>query len=122
MAVIQPVLAFTQMTSPYITTDSTIFIEPHELADLIVIEFNQQACAESHMASLQISNPIFSDGLQLGPTLFDNGAIDATATGLASANVLPFGPVNLAFPSISQHADDRIACERTYFFVDEITA
>jgi hypothetical protein len=122
MAVIQPVLAFTQMTSPFITTDSTIFVEPHELADLIVIEFNQQACAESHMASLQISAPLFSNSLQLGPTLFDNGSVDATATGIKSSNVLPFGPVNLAFPSISQTANDRIACERTYFFVDEISA
>jgi hypothetical protein len=54
--------------------------------------------------NVSINIPVFDNGLQLGSTVFNNGEIGngIEAEGLSTSNVLPFGPVNLAFPSISQ--------------------
>ncbi len=62
--------------------------------------FNQDTAFATDFEDLSIDFPVFSDGTELGATA-GTAAIDGVAlTG--TANVLPFGPVNLAFPSISQ--------------------
>jgi len=67
--------------------------------------FNQDTAFASDFENVSINIRVFSNDLQLGASTFNNGEIfgDASAAfGVASSNVLPFGPVNLAFPSISQ--------------------
>ena len=66
--------------------------------------FNQDTATATDFENINIDIPVFDhfncDGL--------NNNLDLGATAIsaddftASANVLPFGPVNLAFPSISQ--------------------
>ena len=38
---IQPVAALTEMSVPFVTTDSIVFVQPLEFADLTITEFNQ---------------------------------------------------------------------------------
>ena len=58
--------------------------------------FNQDCARATDFEDVNINFPVSYDGLNLGPTTVS--ADDVTAT----ANVLPFGPVNLAFPNICQ--------------------
>ncbi len=68
-----------------------------------------------------IADAIGSDGGTLFGSAYAAGEADATGLGLtATANVLPFGPVNLAFPDISQTVFQRAAFARTYFYIDTI--
>ena len=117
---IQPAMAFTEMAIPFITTCDTIYMQPMESADATVIEFNDVHIADTSLETLNIDFPAFADGIHLGPTVAsDTAAFDgALATDSASFNVLPFGLVNLAFPSIEQTADETYAYQRTYFFTD----
>jgi C4-dicarboxylate transporter len=62
--------------------------------------FNQDTAFATDFENVNIDFPIFSDGTSLGATVGDV-ALDGVAVS-GSSNVLPFGPVNLAFPSISQ--------------------
>jgi hypothetical protein len=68
--------------------------------------FNQDTASATDFENVSINIPTFTDGLQLGASTFTNGVLTsptgAAAVGVNTANVLPFGPVNLAFPSISQ--------------------
>ena len=79
--------------------------------------FNQDTACATDFENVNINFPVFdqlnscglSNTLALGPT---------TVTGddfSASANVLPFGPVNLAFPSISQTVDQTQTVTHTDF-------
>ena len=69
--------------------------------------FNQDTATATDFENININFPVFdqlndcglSNTLALGPTQV---CTDGTT---ASANVLPFGPVSLAFPSISQTVD-----------------
>ncbi len=66
--------------------------------------FNQDTAFATDFENVNINFPLFADGIVAGPTVAGAGSvIDGAVLGAgASANVLPFGPVNLAFPSISQ--------------------
>ena len=64
--------------------------------------FNQDTAIATDLETINISIPITADGIDLGASVGPLAA-DGVALGAgATANVLPFGPVNLAFPSISQ--------------------
>jgi hypothetical protein len=75
--------------------------------------FNQDTASATDFENVDINFPVFAqlDGLTaaLGPTTVSTD--DVTA----SANVLPFGPVNLAFPSISQTVDQTQTVTHTDF-------
>lgn len=79
--------------------------------------FNQATSTASDFENINIDFPVSdvlsSDGvtnnLDLGPTVVTGD--DGTVT----SNVLPFGPVNLAFPSISQTVDQAQAVTQTSF-------
>jgi len=66
--------------------------------------FNQDTATATDFENVSINFPVFSNDLVLGPSQFSNGEVQNAieAQGLVSGNVLPFGPVNLAFPSITQ--------------------
>ncbi len=115
-----PATAFTEMTIPFITTGDTIFLQPTAFADATIIEFNGANTTASSLETLDIDFPAFADGAHAGPIIAPGTvAIDgALTTDGAAFNVLPFGPVDLAFPSISQTAEETYAFQRTYFFVD----
>ena len=69
--------------------------------------FNQDTAAATDFEAININFPVSADGVDLGPTTVSGAlsGLGVTGTGTASANVLPFGPVNLAFPDISQVVD-----------------
>jgi hypothetical protein len=119
---VQPAMAITQMAIPFITTCDTIYMEPTEFADLTLVEFNSASMSDASTHTLNIDFPVFFDNIGLGPMVASN-AVDVdgiSGSDRASLNVLPFGPVNLAFPSISQTADETHTYERTYFYSDSI--
>ncbi len=67
--------------------------------------FNQDTASALDLETLDLRIPAFGPGFDLGGAAMASGGL--TADGLAvgagaTLNVLPFGPVNLAFPSISQ--------------------
>jgi hypothetical protein len=70
--------------------------------------FNQDTANATDFEAININFPVSADGVDLGATAL-NGTISTPsgldASGTASANVLPFGPVNLAFPDINQVVD-----------------
>ncbi len=103
---IQPAAALTQMTAPFITTDSTIFVEPLEIASLTITEFNQTNYAENHIGNLEISSPETA-----GIATFDQTSIN---TGDIPDLVSP------ALPSMKQNMADNFAYNRTYFFIDTL--
>jgi hypothetical protein len=79
--------------------------------------FNQDTATATDFENVNIDFPVFdrfncndvNNVLALGPTAVT--ADDVTAT----ANILPFGPVNLAFPSISQTVDQTQTVTHTDF-------
>jgi|GEM_PF-3198338 len=90
--------------------------------------FNQDTANASDLENIAINFPAYADGLNLGPIAATvgagvgigngtgvgtdgtgigagNGGIGAGVGATVTSNVLPFGPVNLAFPDISQTVD-----------------
>ncbi len=117
---IQPAMAFNTTASPFITTGNTIFIFPVCTTGLTVLEFNSLNASSIEQETFDLNFPLFSNGLVFGPTQAGTGALlDGVTVGSgASFNVLPFGPVNLAFPSINQKTSSICTFQRTYFFTD----
>lgn len=117
---IQPAAAFTGMGIPFISSCDFVYTQPFAAGDLTIIEFNSYNARTLDFETASIDFPAFdrfnadgiSNDLALGPT-------QVTSDDLrASANTLPLGPVNLAFPSISQTVFQQAEYERTYFFID----
>ena len=97
------VLAFVTMMLPaYANLVPTTFGFPVIVQNGSTSAFNQDTAFALDNESVNISIPIFGNGVDLGASVFAPGTFDG-ATGLVSGNVLPFGPVNLAFPSIQQN-------------------
>ncbi len=117
---VQPAMAYTQMAIPFITTCDTVYMMPTEFADATLAEFNSVIVIDTSRETLSIDFPAFADGVHLGPLVASGTAAIDGVLGIdrASFNVLPFGPVNLALPSIEQTADETHAYQRTYFFTD----
>jgi hypothetical protein len=69
--------------------------------------FNQDTANATDFEAISINFPASVDGTDLGATALSGSlsGLGLDASGTASANVLPFGPVNLAFPDISQTVD-----------------
>ena len=77
--------------------------------------FNQDTATATDFETVNISIPITADGIDLGASVGPLAA-DGVALGAgATSNVLPFGPVNLAFPSISQTVDQTQTVTHTDF-------
>lgn len=117
---VQPVMAFNEMGIPFISSCDFVYMEPFSSTDLTIIEFNSARLDQLDFETIDIDFPMFEDGFAAGPTV---GTFAADNIGLdtgASSNVLPFGPVNLAFPSISQDVLQQSEYQRTYFFIDTI--
>jgi len=70
--------------------------------------FNQDTATATDFENLSLKIPAFSNDLQLGgiamtgPNGGNIGSDQTQADNLKTVNVLPFGPVDLAFPSIHQ--------------------
>lgn len=80
--------------------------------------FHQQTAFASDIENLQIDFPITADGLGLGPTsgttAIDN---DIGLSTSGTSNILPFGPVNLAFPNVHQDVTQELETTDTGFFI-----
>jgi hypothetical protein len=79
--------------------------------------FNQDTANATDFEAININFPPSFDGVNLGATTLTGGlsADGLTTGGTATANVLPFGPVNLAFPDINQVVDQTQATTATDF-------
>jgi hypothetical protein len=64
--------------------------------------FNQDYAFARDFENLSIKIPVFGDGYDLGATVGPATAPGVNIGAGSTANVLPFGPVDLAFPSIHQ--------------------
>jgi hypothetical protein len=80
--------------------------------------FHQQNLNVSDIEHYNMAFPLFTDGISLGPTITGAGAtVDGVSLGAGStANVLPFGLVNLAFPSIHEDVSQSVSATQTGFF------
>jgi hypothetical protein len=69
--------------------------------------FNQDTANATDFEAININFPPSFDGVNLGATTLTGGLSTdgVTAGGAATFNVLPFGPVDLAFPDITQVVD-----------------
>ncbi|BAI61759.1 conserved hypothetical protein [Methanocella paludicola SANAE] len=76
--------------------------------------FNQDTAFATDFETVDINFPVFQDGTVFGPTDGTIGTVDPIALD-GTANVLPFGPVNLAFPSISQTVEQTQEVTHTDF-------
>ncbi len=95
---------------PFISTDLVTYAMPASFGGYVCIEFNSTFLEQRDFEKLNIDFPLFTDSIAAGP-------LD---TGVSTNNVLPFGPVDLAFPSISQVVDQSIKYSDTYFFTDTL--
>ncbi len=77
--------------------------------------FNQDTAFATDFENVNIQIPVFGPGFDLGATVGPATADGAVLGAGATANVLPFGPVNLAFPSISQTVNQTQAVTHTDF-------
>jgi hypothetical protein len=115
-------LAFTVCALPvYANLVPTTFGFPVIVQNGSTSAFNQDTANATDFEAININFPPSFDGVNLGPTIL-NGAIstgtptcDPSVSGTATANVLPFGPVNLAFPDINQVVDQTQAVTHTDF-------
>lgn len=78
--------------------------------------FHQQTYTASDLENFKLSYPITADGLSLGPTALSMGGVDNDLGIGETSNILPFGPVNLAFPSIHEDVDQTVSTSSTGFF------
>jgi hypothetical protein len=82
--------------------------------------FNQNTANATDFEAININFPPSFDGVNLGPTVLSGSLgtgddVGSAISGVATANVLPFGPVNLAFPDINQVVDQTQAVTSTDF-------
>lgn len=96
---IQPAAALTEMAVPFITTDSVVFVQPLQLTDLTITEFNQTNYLENHNANLDISGSPALDKI-----VPNNGNIPAAESP--------------TLPSMDLSTEDSFSYNRTYFFID----
>jgi hypothetical protein len=82
--------------------------------------FNQDTAFATDFETLDINFPPFVGDTVLGP-LVGTAAVDGVSVA-GTANVLPFGPVNLAFPSISQTVEQTQEVTHTDFAQTSETA
>ena len=114
--------ALDELGIPFITSCGFVYMMPFSNTNIQITEFNQASLVDHDFETMDLKFPITADGIVAGPTagLF---AADGVSLGSgASSNILPFGPVDLAFPSIDQTVFQSEAYQRTYFFVDAISS
>lgn len=108
LVMIQPAAALTTISIPFVSTGCTAFMEPLANTACTIEEFNSASAFANSAESLDISFPLSCDSLATG----------SATDGSLTSNAVPFGPVDLAFPSIKQAAFENTGAQRTYFFTD----
>jgi len=120
---IQPAAAITALGIPFISSYDFVYTQPFSVGSLTILEFNSFNARSLDFETTDIDFPVFDRFCEDGISndLAPGSTQIATDDLAASANVLPFGPVNLAFPSISQTVLQQAEYDRTYFFIDSIS-
>ena len=120
---VQPASAVSVISIPFVSTNCMTFVNPNSNTALTIEEFNSASTTSSDLEAININFPLSADGINAGPTLLQgSSAIDGVnLAGSATSNVLPFGPVNLAFPDISQTVAASCNSQQTYFFTDNFS-
>jgi hypothetical protein len=76
----------------------------------MAVVFHQQATSAVDRENFGLEFPAFTEGLQTGPLDLSQGGASATS------GILPFGPVNLALPSVHEDALQSVNTTSTGFF------
>lgn len=101
-----------KLACPFYTLGDITFAFPNIDTSTTVIDFRQGFYNHSDMESISIDFPLFTAGVA-------GRAVDGITPGAgAKANIIPFGPVNLALPSISQRRDETIIASKTSFHTE----
>ncbi len=98
-SVLLVLLAIALIAPAYANLVPTTFGFPVIVQSGTTSAFNQDVAEATDFETLDIDFPIFTDDVELGSS---TGITGLDGASVKTANVLPFGPVNLAFPSISQ--------------------
>jgi len=114
--------ALDELGIPFITSCGFVYMMPFSNTNIQITEFNQASLVDHDFETLDINFPITADGIVAGPTAGPFAGDGVSLGAGASSNILPFGPVDLAFPSIDQTVFRSEAYQRTYFFVDAVGA
>ena len=115
---VQQAAALNELGIPFITSCGFVYTMPFSNTNLQITEFNQASLVDHDFETTDIKFPISADGIVAGPTAGPFAADGISLGSGATSNILPFGPVDLAFPSLGQTVDASSAYERTYFFTD----
>ncbi len=115
---VQPSTAFTGMGIPYISSCGFVYMQPFSAVDLTIIEFNSARAATRDFETINIDFPLLTESFTAGPAAGQLESGEAALGVGSTSNVLPFGPVSLAFPSIGQTMFQQTEYERTYFYID----
>jgi len=84
--------------------------------------FHQQTVNTTDLEQYDMSFPVFSPAIGLGPVAINTGTgIGSGGTGIGigaqgTSNIVPFGPVNLAFPSINEDVTQTVSSNSVGFF------
>lgn len=79
--------------------------------------FHQRSASATDLENFELDWPVTAAGIEMGPTVGDAEVDDLVDMGgSASANVLPFGAVNLAFPTLHEDATQTADAAETGFF------
>ena len=124
VAAVHPASALSAISIPFITTGNAVFTSPNSNTALTILEFNSASTTSQDLEAVNINFPLNADDLNAGPTVLQGSADigGITTSGSATSNVLPFGPVNLAFPSIAQTVSQSYGSQQTYFFTDTFSS
>ena len=96
MVMIQPAGALSVISIPFTSIGCAAFMEPLSFSAVTIEEFNSASSFANDAESLDIGFPLSNGGGQ----------------------VIPFGAVDLATPTIAQVANESLGAQRTYFFTD----
>lgn len=114
---IQPAAGLTTISIPFVSTGCTAFMAPLANTACTIEEFNSASAFANSAETLDISFPLSGDSLFKRSAANDNAGI-SNNDGSLTSNAVPFGSVDLAFPSIAQAAIENAGAQRTYFFTD----
>lgn len=93
---IQPVGALSVISIPFTSIGCATFMDPLSFSSVTIEEFNSASIFANDTENLDIGFPLSNGGGQ----------------------VIPFGAVNIATPSIVQATNQTLGTQRTYFFTD----
>lgn len=118
MIMVHPAMATVVIGIPFTSIGCSAFMMPLSSTACTIEEFNSASAFANSAETLGISFPLSSDSLLKGSAANTKDAGISSPDGSQTPSAVSFGPVDLAFPSIAQAANENTGAQRTYFFTD----